>query len=103
MVDQAPGVLRIVPAFWYMRSHPGFSCCRVLCILLGGARSCVLWLKTLGVLELELACPLSRWGPRETRGWCLQMVERSWVQGQLGLRAAIVSGTLVGRSMSQSS
>lgn len=59
--------------------------------------------KTLGVLELELACALSRWGPRETRGWCLPMVERSWVQGQLGVRAAIVTGMLVGRTVSQPS
>lgn len=44
LVDQALGVLRIVSAFWCMRPHPGFSGCRVLGILVGGARSCVLWL-----------------------------------------------------------
>ena len=59
--------------------------------------------RTLGVLELQLACSLSGWGPRESWGWCLPTGEWGWVQGQLGLRAAIVSGMLVGRSMSQSS
>lgn len=56
--------------------------------------------RTVGVLELQLACPLSTWGLRGTWGWCLPMGERSWVQGQLGLRAVIVCGMLVGRTMS---